>query len=446
VPPTPLLLPAPRKGGFDPSTMRGRLRPQDPHYSLAPGVGPTLAPPPAVVPASAPHCSRSATSSGAGLCRSKGGAKRAGARRRLCCAHHRQGPPLPEASPLASRTRCEEDRWAGKEPSCTNALYRPTKPTCRETNPPVHGPEQQSTLPRCQPGGTAGGGPCRSAPGPPPPSHCAGGGDGSGAGSSGSTQGAARRSPCPPEPSRSPRARGAPRTDTAPLHGPQRQTARDRPLAAEPGHTPRDPPPPAAPRASPPTPREHPGVRSRTVPGRYGGEPALPQPGTRYGAQRGSPPEAGAPRTAKHRRQLALRSPTDNRKRSVFGCISFGNEPNWQLDSKSSKSLYKEVSYKMYRNVLKKKKTKHKPQQPETTPKGEQRRCETTAEGSGPRSGGQKRPLDNTLKHKNITLCTGPYKEQHPLGSNRELPARSGAAPTIRSRQRHMPRGEKSRE
>lgn len=47
--------------------------------------------------------------------------------------------------------------------------------------------------------------------------------------------------------------------------------------------------------------------------------------------------------------------PPRNRNRIIFGCISFGNEPNWQLESKSSKSLYKDVSYKMYRKVLQKK-------------------------------------------------------------------------------------------
>lgn len=52
--------------------------------------------------------------------------------------------------------------------------------------------------------------------------------------------------------------------------------------------------------------------------------------------------------------------PLRNRYRNIFGCISFGNEPNWQLESKSSKSLYKDVSYKMYRKVLKKKKKKPK--------------------------------------------------------------------------------------
>lgn len=48
--------------------------------------------------------------------------------------------------------------------------------------------------------------------------------------------------------------------------------------------------------------------------------------------------------------------PPRNRKRSTFGCISFGNEPNWHLESKSSKSLYKDVSYKMYRKSSQKKK------------------------------------------------------------------------------------------
>lgn len=55
--------------------------------------------------------------------------------------------------------------------------------------------------------------------------------------------------------------------------------------------------------------------------------------------------------------------PPRNRYRNIFGCISFGNEPNWQLESKSSKSLYKDVSYKMYRKVLKKKKKSPKQNQ-----------------------------------------------------------------------------------
>lgn len=74
----------------------------------------------------------------------------------------------------------------------------------------------------------------------------------------------------------------------------------------------------------------------------------------------------GEPRTKPHEERSRIRERTNsvgslffihpprNRKRSTFGCISFGNEPNWHLESKSSKSLYKDVSYKMYREVLKK--------------------------------------------------------------------------------------------
>lgn len=90
--------------------------------------------------------------------------------------------------------------------------------------------------------------------------------------------------------------------------------------------------------------------------------------------------------------------PPRNRYRNIFGCISFGNEPNWQLESKSSKSLYKDVSYKMYRNVLQKKKKKAQNKtNTDNTTEGEQRHCETTANRSCPGSRGREWHLDNTL-------------------------------------------------
>lgn len=129
----------------------------------------------------------SAAGTGAALCCSKGGVSLAGAGRsqeKAALCPPQAGPPLtPWASPLIRGMHCEWDRWAGKRLSCTNAFYRPIEPTCWETNSPVYSPEQQSTLPRRQPGPTGGGGGCCGAQGslpqctrPVAPYHHPGGG------------------------------------------------------------------------------------------------------------------------------------------------------------------------------------------------------------------------------------------------------------------------------